>query len=114
MFKYQEVNTLAFVHLVPQDTSEMKMFLVRDKANLHTSVSTAGPITNFGRQCCHMHPTVFTSHHHIMTCLVLKTPARTTLHQVQGTAERNVPVAAEGEQRLPGGNTGCCSKVEEE
>jgi len=78
-----------------------------------TRVPTAGVVKNFGRQCSHMHPRVLTSHHHIKTFSVRKTYARTKLHQVQGTAERSVPVAAEGEQRLPGGNTDCCSMMEE-
>jgi hypothetical protein len=90
------------------------MTLLREKPKLHTSVHTPGAVMNFGRQCCHMHPRVLTSHHHIMNFSVLKTSARTTLHQVQGTAERSVLGAAEGEQRLLGGNTDCCSMMEEE
>ena len=64
VFEYFEVSTLRFVQLVPQETYEIKMLLFRDKTKLHTSVSTAGAITNFGRKCCHMHPRVLTSHHH--------------------------------------------------
>jgi len=49
-----------------------------------------------------------------MAWSVLKTSARTKLHQAQGTAERSVPVAADIERRLPGGSTDCCSKMEKE